>query len=86
MYDYGVKISAAVTESGFPVAYVVSSPNIHDVQLLENLVNEAPIPHLLGDKGYISGFVQDKLAKKGVTGTTPLRKNMKHTDKIDDVL
>ncbi|MGQ7146935.1 transposase, partial [Escherichia sp. SS-MK2] len=46
MYDYGVKISAAVTESGFPVAYVVSSPKIHDVQLLETLVNEAPIPHI----------------------------------------
>jgi hypothetical protein len=72
MYDYGVKISTAVTESGFPV--------------LENLVNEALISHILGDKGYISGFVQDKLAKKGVTVTTPLRKNMKHADKIDDVL
>ncbi|EOO60518.1 hypothetical protein IKE_05965 [Bacillus cereus VD196] len=86
MYYYGVKISAAVTESGVPVAYVVSSPKIHDVQLLETLVNEAPIPHILGDKGYISGSVQDKLAQKGVTMTTPLRKNMKNADKIDDIL
>ncbi|MBJ8025733.1 IS982 family transposase [Bacillus cereus] len=86
MYYYGVKISAAVTETGFPFAYVVSSPKIHDVQLLETLVNEAPIPHILGDKGYISGSIQDKLAQKGVTVTTPLRKNMKNADKIDYIL
>lgn len=86
MYYYGVKISAAVTESGFPIAYVVSSPKIHDVQLLETLVNEAPIAHILGDKGYISGSIQEKIARKGVTVTTPLRKNMKNADKINDTL
>ncbi|EOQ09097.1 hypothetical protein IKC_06130 [Bacillus cereus VD184] len=86
MYYYGVKISAAVTESGFPIAYVVSSPKIHDVQLLETLVNEAPISNILGDKGYISGSIQEKIARKGVTVTTPLRKNMKDADKINDTL
>ncbi|PEA86390.1 IS982 family transposase [Bacillus thuringiensis] len=86
MYYYGMKISAAVTESGFPIAYVVSSPKIHDVQLLETLVNEAPVSHILGDKGYISGSIQEKIARKGVTVTTPLRKNMKDADKINDTL
>ena len=84
MYYYGVKISAAVTESGFSVAYVVNSPKIHDVQLLETVGNEAPIPHILGDKDYISGSVQDKLTQKGFTVTTLLRKNMKNADKIED--
>ncbi|EEM93065.1 Transposase, IS4 [Bacillus thuringiensis IBL 200] len=62
MYYYGVKISAAVTESGFPIAYVVSSPKIHDVQLLETLINETetPVAHILGDKGYISSSIQEK--------------------------
>jgi len=81
-----MKISAAVTESGCPVAYVVSSPKIHDVQLLKTVVNEAPILHILSDKGYVSGSVQDKLAQKGFTVTTPLHKNMKNADKIDDIL
>lgn len=31
---YGVKISVAVNETGFSLAYVVNSPEIHDVQLL----------------------------------------------------
>ncbi|PEQ02856.1 IS982 family transposase, partial [Bacillus toyonensis] len=86
IYYYGVKISAAVTESGFPVAYVVSSPKIHDVKLLEILVKEASVCHILGDKGYISGSIQEKIARKGVTITTPLRKNMKAGDKINDTL
>ncbi|HDR6823074.1 TPA: IS982 family transposase, partial [Bacillus thuringiensis] len=86
IYYYGVKISVAVTETGFPVAYVVSSPKIHDVQLLETLVIEAPFAHILGDKGYISGSIQEKIAQKGVTVTTPLRKNMKGADKINDTL
>ena len=86
MYYYGVKISAAVTETGFPVAYAVSSPKIHDIQLLETLSDESSVPHILGDKGYISSFIQGKLAQKGVTVTTPLRKNMKGADKINDTL
>lgn len=86
IYYYGVKISAVVTESGFPVTYVISSPKIHDVQLLETLVNEASVCHILGDKGYISGSIQERLARKGVTITTPLRKNMKDADKINDTL
>ena len=64
MYYYGVKISAAVTESGFPVAYVVSSPKIHDVQLLETVVNEAPIPHILGDKVFCASSNSRKMQKK----------------------
>lgn len=85
MYYYGVKISAAVTESSFPIAYVVSSPKIHDVQLLERPVNETetPVAHILGDKGYISSSIHEKIARKGVTVTTPLRKNMKDADKIN---
>jgi len=86
MYYYGVKISAAVTETGFPIAYVVSSLKIHDVQLLETIVNEVTVSHILGDKGYISGSIQEKIAQKGVTVTTPLRKNMKGADKINDTL
>jgi hypothetical protein len=86
MYYYGVKISAAVTETGFPVAYVVSSPKIHDIQLLETLSDESSVAHILGDKGYISSSIQGKLAQKGVTVTTPLRKNMKGADKINDTL
>ncbi|PEQ09103.1 IS982 family transposase, partial [Bacillus toyonensis] len=86
VYYYGVKINVAVTETGFPVAYVVSSPRIHDVQLLETLANEASVSHILGDKGYISSSIQERIAQKGVTVTTPLRKNMKNADKINDIL
>jgi hypothetical protein len=65
---------------------VVSSPKIHDIQLLETLSDEVSVAHILGDKGYISSSIQGKLAQKGVTVTTPLRKNMKGADKINDTL
>ena len=86
VYYYGVKINMTVTETGFPLAYVVTSPKKHDVQVLEALVKEAPISHILGDKGYISKPIQDRIAQLGVTVTTPLRKNMKGADKVDDRL
>lgn len=65
---------------------MVSSPKIHDVQLLKTLVSQAPVSHILGKKGYISGSIQEKIARKDVTVSTSLRKNMKDADKINDTL
>lgn len=86
VYYYGVKISMMMTETGFPLAYVVTSPKLHDVKVLETLVKQTPISHILGDKGYISAPIRDRIAQKGITVSTPLRKNMKGFDKADDRL
>lgn len=83
---YGVKMSMMVTKTGFPLAYVVSKASIHDINMVETLSYEFPIKKLLGDKGYISFSLQEKLKKRHITLSTPLRKNSKHVNKIEDRL
>lgn len=83
---YGLKISAMVTKNGFPLTYTVTKASIHDVNMAETLALECPIAKLLGDKGYISSIMQERLLDKGIELSTPLRKNSKISKKIDDSL
>ena len=56
-----------VTKTGFPVTYSITNPGVHDVKVLETLSEEANLPNILGDKGYISHKIHEKLALKGIT-------------------
>lgn len=85
-YFYGIKIHMIVTKTGFPIAYSVTSPTIHDVKVLETLSEEARLPNILGDKGYISRKTHEKLALKGITVSVPPRKNMDKSGKVDSRL
>lgn len=75
-----------VTKNGFPLTYTVTKASIHDVNMAETLALECPIAKLLGDKGYISSTMQERLLDKGIELSTPLRKNSKNSKKIDDSL
>ena len=37
---------------------------------------ESTLTQIIGDKGYVSRKISEKLALKGITVTVPLRKNM----------
>ncbi len=63
-----------VTKTGFPVTYSITNPGVHDVKVLETLSEEANLPNILGDKGYISHKIHEKLALKGITISVPPRK------------
>ncbi|MBK4850314.1 IS982 family transposase [Enterococcus faecium] len=82
-YFYGLKIHIIVTKTGFPVTYSITDPSVHDVKVLETLSEEANLPNILGDKGYISHKIHEKLALKGITVLVPSRKNMDKLGKID---
>lgn len=71
---YGLKISAMVTKTGFPLTYTVTKASIHDVNMAETLAFDYPIEKLLGDKGYISSNMQERLLNKGIELSTPLKK------------
>lgn len=86
MHYYGLKLSFLVTETGFPVNYVVSAASIHDIRLVVTLAQATPFPYILGDKGYLSRGLKEDQALKGIVLTTPLRKNMVGADKLDDRL
>ena len=51
-----------VTNTGFPITYSITNPGVHDVKVLETLSEEANLPIYLGDKGYISHKIYEKLA------------------------
>ncbi|EIQ7097443.1 IS982 family transposase [Enterococcus faecalis] len=83
---YGLKISAMVTKNGFPLTYTVTKASIHDVNMAETLAFDCPVEKLLGDKGYISSCMQERLLDKGIELSTPLKKNAKNSEKVDDSL
>ena len=72
-YFYGLKIHVIVTKTGFPITY-------------STLSEEANLPNILGDKGYISHKIHEKLALKGITISVPPRKNMDKSEKLDHSL
>lgn len=72
-----------VTKTGFPITYSITNPGVHDVKVLETLSEEANLPNILGDKGYISHKIHEKLALKGITISVPPRKNMDKLEKLD---
>ncbi len=74
------------TKRGFPVTYSITDPSVHDVKVLETLLDEANLPNILGDKGYISHKIHEKLALNGITFLVPPRKNMDKLGKIDHQL
>ncbi|EME7131846.1 IS982-like element ISEfm1 family transposase, partial [Enterococcus faecium] len=61
-------------------------PGVHDVKVLETLSEEANLPNILGDKGYISHKIHEKLALMGITISVPPRKNMDKSEKLDHSL
>ena len=85
-YFYGLKIHVIVTNTRFPITYSITNPGVHDVKLLETLSEEANLPNILGDKGYISHKIHEKLALKGITISVPPRKNMDKSEKLDHSL
>ena len=56
------------------------------MKVLETLSEEANLPNILGDKGYISHKIHEKLALKGITISVPPRKNMDKSEKLDHSL
>ncbi|BDP69807.1 hypothetical protein EfmAA94_09800 [Enterococcus faecium] len=79
-YFYGLKIHMIVTKTGFPITLLITNPGVHDVKVLETLSEEANLPNILGDKGYISHKIHEKLALKGILNSlkqkTQLYKDM----------
>ena len=75
-----------VTKTGFPITYSITNPGVHDVKVLETLSEEANLPNILGDKGYISHKIHEKLALKDITISVPPRKNMDKSEKLDHSL
>ena len=59
--------------SGYPVS-------VHDIQVTEELLETVLCSRVLGDLGYLSKELKERLEAKGIHLWTPLRKNMESAD------
>ena len=78
---YGLKGSFEVNEKGIVLAYELSAASVHDLNMVEPLLNKYSCHMVLADQGYISRELKEKLAKKNIYFWTPLRKNMEGYEK-----
>jgi len=64
----GNKISIIVTKSGIPIGLKLETSNIHDINIVEDTIDNICIKidgsKIGGDKGYISDYLKDKLKKE----------------------
>lgn len=76
MFFYGFKLHIQITERSLPMGYVVTAASYHDRIVAEEVMTQLPHPYTLGDKGYVSQPLQEKLYREyGIAFWTPSRKN-----------
>ena len=75
---FGFRGHLITTGTGVPVDFAIASADIDDREVLPLLCERGRYPVLLGDKGYISGPLQDELLETENTCLLPtLRSNQK---------
>lgn len=76
---FGFRGHLITTGTGVPVDFAIASADIDDRDVLPFLCERRRYPILLGDKGYISGPLQEELLETENTCLLPtLRSNQKH--------
>jgi len=77
----GSKISIVVTQEGIPLGITLSGSHIHDIRLVEDLVDKITVKvigsRLIGDKGYNSRRLKTRLANKGIDLIYPFKRNQR---------
>jgi IS5 family transposase len=81
-YFYGLKLHILTDKNGKFQNGMITGAKVHDVKALEDLLF-SNIKTIIGDKGYISKKLKERLAKKGIKLITPSRKNMEQIEQND---
>ncbi len=76
LWCYGFKVHMLVTLSGVILNYVVTPASVHDIKVVDELLEDCRQAVVLADLGYLSQELKDRLEQKGYHIWTPLRQNM----------
>lgn len=76
LWFYGFKVHMLVTLSGVILNYVVTPASVHDIKVVDELLEGCRQSVVLADLGYLSQVLKDSLKQKGYHIWTPLRQNM----------
>ena len=75
----GNKITVLVDSKGIPISIHLAKANIHDSQLIEDILDSSTIKiiqsRIISDKGYINPKIKRKLKRRKVNLIYPYRKN-----------
>lgn len=75
---YGAKLHLVINAQGVPIKFDLSSANIADIAMLDELLEDLGLTVVLGDKGYIDQERQNRLKEKqNIELVTPKRSNQK---------
>jgi hypothetical protein len=74
---YGFKLHLVINDKGELMAFKISAGNVDDRTHVPNLVKDL-IGKLIGDKGYISQTLFNRLYAQGLQLVTKIKKNMKN--------
>lgn len=74
---YGFKLHILTTKNGIPTNFDLTTANIHDLKMIEELTNSYQKLIIVGDKGYLSKQIKQQLNNKNKILITPYRKNQK---------
>lgn len=78
---YGFKVHMLVTLSGYILNYVVTPASVHDIKVVDDLLEGCQQSVILADLGYLSLELKKNLEQRGYRLWTPLRQNMESADK-----
>ena len=81
-FKKGTKSSVISTQNGIPIALLCVPSNIHDINTVEDTINNSILnlnnKKIGGYKGYISNIIKDNLKKnKNINFITDYKKNSK---------
>ncbi|MCW1056960.1 IS982 family transposase, partial [Streptococcus anginosus] len=72
LWFYGFKVHMLVTLSGYILNYVVTPASVHDIKVVDELLEGWKQSIVLADLGYLSQELKDTLEQKGYHLWTPL--------------
>lgn len=84
LWFYGFKVHMLVTLSGYILNYVVTPASVHDIQVVDELLEGCQQSMILADLGYLSKELKEGLEQKGYHLWTPWRQNMEGVNEHND--
>ena len=76
LHYYGLKFSVLVSDTGFPIDYVVTLVAVYDGDIALELLENSSLSLIYGDKGYVNQTTKEVLEHYGIHLISQLRKNM----------
>lgn len=73
----GNKVSLIVNDKGKPLGCKIDKSSCHDLKLIDETIENINTKVIVGDKGYTSKSLKDKLKEKGIKLLVPYKKNSK---------